>query len=320
MKRKAVGTLFLLLAASGLAPASLSASSLRADVLYQLPAESGQVGFIDLQSVRGSPHYALLKERLLPPRFVHFERFIASLGVNVDVDLEWLAWALVPPGPENPGELFLGLAQGQFAPEAVERIFAEQKLSTADYNGLTLFPFGSGGDEQVLHFVFLDSSTAAFGTRRSLELLLDTRLGARDNLLRNELLLDRIREANGRVPVWAALDEHYTRLAVRQLVPEAARFPEFTGVAERFRSSLLQVSVEREVTLSFQAWCAEPADAQTFSLIMQAGLVAQSWQVANSNPALSAVLGRAEVHSSGERLELRLAIAGEDVQALLRLR
>lgn len=312
--------LAVLLAILGLVPASLAASSLRADVLYQLPAECGEVGFIDLESVRASPHYTLLRQRLLPSRFVHFERFVASLGVNVDADLDWVAWALVPANPDNPSELFLGLAQGQFAPEAVEKIFLQQKLRTEDYNGLTLFPFGSGGDEQALHFVFLDSSTAAFGTRRSLELLLDTRLGAHDNLLRNERLLDRIREANGRVPVWAALDEHYTRLAVRQLVPEAARFPEFAGVAERFRAALLQVEVGREVTLSFQAWCAEPADAQTFSMILQTGLTVQSWQVANSNPALSAALGRAEVRSSGERLELRLALEGEDVQALLRLR
>jgi len=308
-----------LLVGLGLAPLSVRAGSLRADVLYSLPAESGEVGFLDLQAVRSSPHYELLKQRLIPARFAQFERFVVSLGVNVDYDLDWLAWSLVPSSPEQPMELFLGIVQGQFSPERVQKFFESQKMPTSEYNGVTLFPFGGGGGTGLC-FAFLDSSTAAFGFQRALEVFLDTRIGARDNLLRNEGLLSRISEVNGRAPVWVALDEHYTRLAVRQLLPEAALFPEFAEVADRFLGSLLQIEVARDVNLNFQAWCRTPDDAQVFSILLQTGLAAQSWREQQGNPALGQVLAGAVVRSSGERLELELVADGETLQALLKLR
>jgi hypothetical protein len=133
-------------------------------------------------------------------------------------------------------------------------------------------------------------------------------------------MLSLINEVNGRSPVWVALDRYYTRLAIRQLLPEAARFPEFTQVAETFQASLMQVDVGREVNLSFQAWCKEPSDAQSFSVLLQAGLAAQSWQEQQVNPALGQVLSTAVVRSSGERLELQVTADGETLQALLKLR
>src|SRR3970040_2301954 len=99
-----------------LAAVPAGASSLRTDVLFLLPEETGEVAFLDLQILRASPHYALVKSRLLPARFLHFERFLRSMGVEVDKDADWLAWALVPAGPERPQELFLGFAQGQCKP------------------------------------------------------------------------------------------------------------------------------------------------------------------------------------------------------------
>ena len=87
--------------------------------------------------------------------------FLRSTGVEVDKDADWLAWALVPAGPERPQEFFLGFAQGQFKPEKVEEYYQKQKLPVVDYRGMTLYPFGSGVSEEDLLFIFLDSSTAA---------------------------------------------------------------------------------------------------------------------------------------------------------------
>lgn len=301
----------------GLVPLSVSANSLRTDVLSVLPGESGEVGFIDLQALRTSPHYELLRKRFLPARFGHFERFIRSLGVDPDSDTEWLAWALVPSGPDNPTELFLGVAQGQFVPENVADYFAQQKLPTADYFGHTLFPFGRGQSENALQFTFLDSSTAVFGTLRSLEVLLDTRLGQRDSLLQNEALLAQVYEVNGNEPVWVVLDEHYTRLAVRQLLPPVAQFEQFGEMAARFRHSTLHLRVKREITLSFQAQLAAPEDVQVLSLLLQTGLAAQSWQLQETNPTMGDLLRRAEVKTAGDLLEVSLFAEEDELQTLL---
>lgn len=315
MRKTALLALAVLLAA---VPAGSSA--LRTDVLFLLPEESGEVAFLDLQLLRASPHYALVKSRLLPARFLHFERFLRSMGVEIDKDADWLAWALVPAAPERPRELFLGFAQGQFKPENVEEYYQKQKLPVVDYRGMTLYPFGSGTSAEDLLFIFLDSSTAAFGTRASLELMLETRFGGHENLGSNDALFSRIYEVNGIAPIWAVFDENYTRLAFRQILPEAAKFPEFSKSAERFRGGLLRVELDREVTVTFQAWCAQPADAQSFSLLLQAGLLAQSWHVKESDPVLSAVLGQTAVNTAGERLELQVSIAESAFKALLERR
>lgn len=314
MKRFA---LIALGAALLLAAPPASAGSLRTDVLFLLPEECGEVAFLDVQELRASPHYAQLKRRFLPTRFLHFDRFLRSTGVDSDRNMEWLAWALVPAGPEQPEELFVGFAQGQFAPEKVEKYFREQKLPVDSYRGLTLYPFGSGASPHDLLFTFLDSSTVASGTRASLELMLETRFGGHENLGKNEALFSRIYEVNGHAPIWAVFDENYTRLAVRQLLPEAAKFPEFSRMASRFRGALLRVELAKEAAVTFQAWCAQPADAQTFSMLLQTGLQVQSWQVREKDPVLSGVLSRAAVSTAGERLELQVSLAENDVKALL---
>jgi len=297
------------------APAATGA--LPSDILYLLPRESGVVAFIDLLALRASPHYQLIKQHFLPPRIAQFDRFVRTMGIETDKDMDWLAWGLVPAGPEQPGELFLGLAQGQFKPERVEESFRQRKLSSDLFRGQTIFPMGSDVDANDLLFTFLDSSTIAFGTRAGLELLLETRYGTHESLLQNSLLLEHVQEANGRAPIWVALDEHYTRLAVRQLVPEAAKFPEFERITSRFRTSLLRLTVERELTLDFHAWCAEPADAQSISLLLQTGFVVQNWQSQKTNPPLSAVLGTATVRTAGERVEVQMEIDEKDLRALL---
>ena len=293
------------------------AEGLRSDVLFLVPKESSEVAFLDVRTLQASPHYALLKQRFLPARFLHFERFLRSFGVDADKDLDWVAWSIVPPGPEQPREIFLGFAQGRFDPEKVQEHYAKQKLPMDSYRGLTLFPFGSGVSEQDLLFTFLDSSTLAFGTRASLELMLETRYGSHGNLGENQALFGRVSEVNGHAPVWMVFDENYTRLAMRRLLPEAAKFPQFTEAAKRFRGGLLRVDIDKEASVSFQAWCAQPADAQSFSLLLQAGLTVQSWNLQKSDPVYSSVLQRAVVKTAGDRLEIQVSLAESDLKALL---
>lgn len=298
------------------APAPARGGSLRSDVLYLLPAETGQLVYVDLKEARRSPHYANLKGQLLPSRFEHFANFLSSIGMNLDQDIDWIAWAFVPPDSEA-GERLIGLAEGSFAPERVERFFLQQKLPLDVYRGQTLFPFGSGVGEQDLFFSFLDSSTAVFGTRASLTLLLETRYGGHDNLLKNETFLTRLDEVNGRAPVWAVFDEQYTRYTLAQLIPEAARFEDFGRLAQSFRQSTLQVQLGRELRVEFHTWCKNAVDAQGFLLLLQTGLFVQRWRLGTENPELSRVFERSEVSTYGDQLQMRVTIAEEDLKKLL---
>ncbi|MFQ5816628.1 MAG: hypothetical protein ACE5H2_01555 [Terriglobia bacterium] len=294
----------------------LQAGSLRSDVLYLLPAETGQLVYIDLKEARRSPHYGQLQAQLLPRRFQHFANFLRSMGTNLEEEIEWLAWVFVPPDGQA-GERLMGIVEGNFAPERVEQFFLQQNLPIDVYRGQTLFPFGSGVGPQDLFFSFLDASTAVFGTRASLTLLLETRYGAHDNLLQNETLLAQLDEVNGRAPIWAVFDKQYTRYTLAQLIPEAVRFDEFTRVAHRFRHSTLQLHLGREMRIDFQAWCETAMDAQAFSLLVQTGMFVQRWRLREENPELSRVLTNSEVNSVGDRLQVRLTIEEEDLKKLL---
>lgn len=304
----------LLLALTALAPPA-GAGTLRSDVLYLLPREVGQIVYVDMRETRRSPHYPNLKTQI-PPRFEHFANFLNSIGMNLDRDIDWLAWVFVPPD-QKEGERLIGLAEGSFAPERVERYFRQQNLPIDTYRGQTLFPFGSGAGVEDLFFTFLDSSTAIFGTRPSVILLLETRFGAHENLLRNELMLARLDEVNGRSPVWAVFDPQYTRYTLPQIIPEIARFDEFGPVARRFRHSVLQIHLNRDLRIDFQAWCESTLDANAFSLLVQSGLFVERWRLRKDDPALSRVLENTDVNALGDRLQVRLTIAEQELKELL---
>ena len=63
--------------------------------------------------------------------------------------------------------------------------------------------------------------------------------------------------------------------------------------------------------------CASPDDANAFTALLQAGLLYQRYQVANSNPDLAAMLGQAEVAPSGDRLDVTLALTDDQVVGLI---
>ncbi len=317
MKRRPAIIRLLLAAFLLCTAAAIRASdSLRDDILSLIPQQSGQVGFMDLRTLRNSSQFAFIKGRFMPPRFAEFERFLRPFGVDTDSSLDWLAWALTPAGAES-GELFIGVAQGQFKPAEVEAHFQARELPVATFYGRSLFPFGRTDSPQALYFTFLDASTAAFGTRESLELLLRTQLGEQASLWRNESLLPLILEANGNRPIWVVLDDHYTRLAIRQLMPEAAKLDQFKQAAETFVSSTIELEIDREWTLRYTAGCARPEDAQVLALLLQTGLAAKSWSLKEDNPALSEALTRVAVQSVGDRIVLETTVEEESLPSIL---
>lgn len=201
----------------------------------------------------------------------------------------------------------------------MEQFYAAQGIPLEAYRGQTLFSLARGAGPRMLLVAFLDSSTAAFGTRPELELLLDTRFGAHDSVGSNQELVERISEVNGQALAWAVFDSRTTPRLVRGLVPEAAKFEEFPRLGERLRSSRLRLTLEKEAQLSVQIRCADSAAAQILGLLAEVALMAQGFAVRKTNPVLSSLLGAAEVHTAGDRVEVRATAGENDLRALLAL-
>ncbi len=293
------------------------AGTLSPAIVSLFPKDVAEFAYADLKSARKQPWFAQMKDQLLPSRFRQFEQFLRSAGIEPDAQVEELAWAATLPN-EKQGDMIVGIALGQFRPSDTEAFFKQQKLPTVQVRGFTMYAFGSGAGPTDIFFFFFDSNTAAFGHREILERMVEVRFGAEEGLLRNEQMYPLIEELNGRGVVWAVLNQGYTRLAIQQLIPEAAQFPESNKLVAKLKGMLVELRADRGMDAQFQAVCESVDDANLFAALLQAGLMYRRYQEQQSNPDLAKALESATVNPHGDRLEIRLTLSEETLIALLR--
>jgi hypothetical protein len=300
-----------------LAPAPAPAGTLAPDIVAMFPKEIGELAYADLRAARRLSWFPQLKAQLLPQRFQQFEAFLASAGIDINTQVHELAWGLVAPS-ETAGEQVVGVALGQFSPSATEEYFRQQRLPVTEQRGFRLYAFGSGEGPLDLFFFFLDSNTAVFGHRALIEQFIEVRYGAAEGLLRNDALMRLVNEVNGRGTVWAALDRSYTRLAMRQLLPEAQQFPEAERIAQRLTAMTIAIQADRGMDARFAAVCETVEDANLLANLLQAGLLYRRYQAEQRSPDLVRLLDATRVTPRGDRIEVRMDLAEDLVLALLR--
>jgi hypothetical protein len=326
VNRRILWSGILMVASAWAVPAGSHAATLGAQVISMFPENTGEFAYADLRQARSLKWFPQLKEQMLPERFRQFEHFLASAGVDPNSQVEELAWAMVPSTPASgsaqnavpSGEEVVGVALGAFRPESTEAYFKAQKLAVVKIRNYSLYAFGSGSGADDLFFFFIDSNTAAFGQRYELEKLIAVRSGEERGLMSNTELAPLISQANGSGVVWAVLSASYARLAMQQLVPETTQFPQAQQLVSKLRALTIEITASTGVQASFLAVCASPNDANTFAALLQAGLMYQRYQVANSNPDLAAMLDQARIAPSGDRLDVRLALTDDQVVGLIR--
>jgi hypothetical protein len=312
-------------------PGVSSAQRVGPDTIALFPKNVGEFAYANLKQARSQKWFPQLQQQLLPERFRQFEKFLASAGVDPNTQVEELVWGLVAEGVNEKtsgvgsdavptGEEVAGIAMGNYNPNSTEAFFKAQKLPTFNSHGFTMYAFGSGSGANDLFFLFLDSSTAAFGHRNVLEKMLDVRYGGAEGLLRNEKMYSLINEANGSGVVWAVLNPAYTRLAVRQLAPQIQQFPEAAKLVTRMQNLILNIQASGGVDGKFQAVCGNTDDANTLAQLMQLALVYQQYQAKQQgqNQDLADLLTQAQVNPSGDRVVLRLSLTDDQMTTLIK--
>lgn len=316
-----------LLAVLCVVPVAARAGSLSAAVIGMFPQNVGEFAYADLRQARTLAWFPQLKEQMLPARFKQFEQFLASAGIDPNSQVEELAWALIPAAlPAGAArdtavptsEQVVGVALGAFRPESAEAYFKAQKLPVVKVRTYSLYAFGSGSGATDLFFCFIDSNTAAFGQRQELEKLIAVRYGEQPGLPNNTELAPLISQANGSGVVWAVMSAPYARLAMQQLTPQVAQFPQAQQLLGKLRALTLEMVTGSGIEARFLAVCATPDDANTFAALLQAGLLYQRYQAANSNPELAALLDQARIAPLGDRLDVRLKLTDDQVVGLIR--
>src|SRR5229473_132778 len=319
----------ILVAMALMIPPQVRADRLGSDKIALFPKEVGEFAYADLKKARTLKWFPQLKEQLLPERFRQFEKFLASAGVDPNSQVDELAWALVPEGltaktegtgsaAVPTGEQIVGVALGTYNPSSTEAYIKQQKLPTFKARGYTMFAFGTGSGPNDLFFLFIDSSTAAFGHRSILEKMIEVRFGTEEGLLRNDNFFPLISEANGSGVVWAVLNPAYTRLAVQQLAPEVQQFPEAAKLIARMQNMLINISAGSGIDGKFQAVCGSTEDANTLAQLLQAGFLYKRYQAGKDNPELADMLDQARVTPSGDRVILNMALTDDQMSSLIR--
>ncbi len=307
----AAGSILFLLPVPG------RAATLSPAVLAMFPRGLGEFAYADLKTARQFSWFQQLHDQMLPARFREFEKFLTNAGVDPNSQVEEVAWGFIPAGGAQ-GEQFLGVAQGQFNPSSSEDRMKQQKIPSVAVGGFHLYSFGAGTGSNDILFFFIDSNTAAFGARSALEKLIDVRAGNSESLLHNTSIGPLINEANSEGLVWAVLNQAYTRLAIKQLLPEANQFPQAGQILGRLKAMTINVKADTGVDASFHALCATTDDANLLAAALQAGLLYRKYQANQDNPALAKALDDVKITPEGDRLTVESPITDDQLQALLR--
>jgi hypothetical protein len=305
------------LASSFATPQAARAGTLDPSVLGMFPKDVGEIAYADLKSARQLPWFPQLREQLLPSNFRKFEQFLSNAGVDPNTQVDELAWAAIASS-KNSSEEIVGVALGGFDPASTEDRLKAQKLPVTDYAGFHLYAFGSGSGAGDIFFTFVDSNTAAFGQKSSLQALLDVRTGAAENLMQNDKLSSLVNEANGSGMVWAVLDQNYTHIAMQQLIPQASQFPQATAMIGRMQAMTITVQADSGLDAQFQAVCGSTDDANLLAAALQAGIMMRRYQEANSAPDLAGALDHVIVSPSGDRLKVDAPVSQDQLLSLIR--
>ncbi len=314
---------FLLALALLIVGPGLRAGTLGVNVVAMFPRDTAEFAYADLKEARKFPWYAQFRAQALPVRFSDLEHFLASVGVDDNLQIDELAWSLgsgdSDAGPNDKSvpdsDKVLGIALGNFDADHAKSFMKAHKIRGFDYRGFTVYPCASCDDLSV---VFIDSSTVAFGHPQLLEKLLDVRSGTDDSLIQNEKVFPLISKVNGRGIFWGVLNQGGTRQAIRQIVPEATEFPQAGKLLGRLNGMVISIEGTSDLDARFQLISSSPDDAATIAQLLQAGVLLKQFEARNSDPGLSALLSSVRVVPNGEGLEVSFAVSSDQVVSLIK--
>ncbi len=326
MYAKRIFTIGLLLCAALvltlLAP-GLRAGTLNTDVIGMFPKNVGEFAYADLRLARQFPWFAQLKEQMLPVKFRQFETFLAAAGMDPNVQVEEVAWALVPTQETKGGtsvptaDQIIGIALGQFQQSVAQTYFKTHRIATMNVRGLTLYAFSGETGPSGLYFVFLDPNTVAFGQRNLVEQLIGVRFGQEENLLRNNVMYPLISQANGHGMVWAVMNPAYTRLAMAQLVPQTSQFPQAAQLLGTVESLVVSIQSSTGIEADFQATCSSQTNATNLAALLTAGIMGERFLASKNNPSLVKLLDSAQVLPSGDRVAISVVLTNDQMVSLI---
>lgn len=297
-------------------PARLSADQLPGEALNTFPADTLQVAYTDLATLRALPAYPQIRQRILNRQLRAFEDFLRPMGIDAekDVDEVMLGWRGEMVGPAG----YLGLAAGRFQPALAQQYVQQTGIPVTHYDGDDLYPFGAGGGANDLFFTLLDSSLAAFGRQGDLKAMLDARQGSINALSANSDFVNWEGELDGTSPQWGILNgKSAANIAGAWLAPSGQKSVDLGSLARSIRALLYRVQWESGFTANLFMICDTPETAAGFDNLLGLLKQASKQPPTTGGAALPPILQSIESHRDGARLELDISGPPEMLEQIL---
>jgi hypothetical protein len=296
-------------------PSLTRAQGLAHDALSSFPADTQQVAYLNLAQLRSLAEYAQIRNYLLNRQFRDFQDFLRSLGLDSekDVDEVMLGWRM------ESGSL-VGRAEGRFDGERVRKVVVQQQMPIREYQGYELYSFGSGEDPTDVVFVFLSSSSAAFGRLRDMKELLDVRAGAKPALDTNSAFVGWEAELEGTSPQWGiSTGKMATSQAGPWLAAGSKQGLDPSVLFGPVQAVLYRMDWNGGVITHISILCQNNESASAFAQLLSVLRDARPAVGANPLPAgLLTLMQGLEVHANGSRVELTTTAPLEAMEQLVR--
>jgi hypothetical protein len=302
-------------AAVFLAPVS-RAGTLDTGVIGLFPQSVGEFAYADMKSAQQYKWFPQLQQQILPARFRQFEQFLKSVGIDPNTQVEDLAFGAIAAHASHPEEV-MGVALGEFQPDEIEANMKRLKLPTRKSHGYTLYAFGSGASPLDIDFFFLDPNTAVFGQGDAIDQMLAVRMDGAPSLLNNDTVFPLISQENGQGLIWAVLDQHYTQLGFRQMLPEVASDKQTTPLLAKIHAMTISVDTSSGIRTQFEGVCASPDDANNLAALLQAGILYRRYQANASDPQMAKMLDETQVVPNGDRIDVNLNLTEQQLTTLI---
>ena len=303
-------------AAALLLAAPLYAQYAGQDALAAFPADTQQMAYTNLATLRTVPQYPLIEAHLMSPQLRNLETLLRSAGIdpNKQVNELVLGWR----GQAQDTTRFFGLAEGTFEPNRVHQFFVDNRMMIQRYSGYDLYAFGAGTARTDMFFTFIDSSRAEFGRLADLKALIDVQNAARPPLNSNANFRRWEGDLDGVAPQWgittglAAANQAIPWLTQgkKVQVDPSALFGAVTAV-------LYRVDWGSQIMAHLSIICQNTEAANGFSQLLNLLRAAQPAVSKNISPALSQILQNMNVQVVGSRLNLQASASINDLAQLL---
>lgn len=316
-------TLIIAIAALTSAARGAWAGPLEERVIAMFPKNVGEIAYVDLSQAKRFPWYSQFEQQVLPARFAEFAQFLKAAGIDLDTQIDGVAWA-VPSAIVNPkdeiktaADGIVCVATGRFHPDAAQNFFEAHNISAVKYLDYKMYPAGPGGSGD-LFIMFVDSSTIEFGPRKGLERFISVQGGAEENLAENETLIPLINQVNGDGIFWGVLNTEGARQTIQQIVPVAGQFAQAGHIIDKIGAVIISVHGTDRMDANITAVAGSTADATMLSQLLQAGLMVRQYEATDSNPDFAQILAATSVTASGNQLNISLSLTEEQLIALVK--